>query len=40
MFGYMTDLSTIDIARTEEITAEGNKNDLVWLLFSPDNSMV
>ena len=23
MFGYMTDLDTVDIVRTEEITAEG-----------------
>ena len=24
MFGYMTELSTVDIARTVEVTAEGN----------------
>ena len=23
MFGYMTDLDTVDVVRTEEITAEG-----------------
>lgn len=29
MFGYMTDLSSVDIARTEEITAEGNMTN-IW----------
>lgn len=31
MFGYMTELSTVDIARTIEVTAEGD--DMIGLLF-------
>lgn len=31
MFGYMTDLCTVDIVRVEEITAEGD--DMLGLLF-------
>jgi len=31
MFGYMTELSTVDIARTVEVTAEGD--DMIGLLF-------
>jgi len=31
MFGYMTELSSIDIARTVEVTAEGD--DMIGLLF-------
>ncbi len=31
MFGYMTDLETVDVVRTEEVTAQGD--DLESLLF-------
>lgn len=31
MFGYMTELSSIDIVRTVEVTAEGD--DMIGLLF-------
>ena len=38
MFGYMTDLDTVDIVRTEEITAEGMCSNRRVLYIIEDTS--
>ena len=35
MFGYMTNLETVEAQKTEEIVAEGNASGQDWLVFVP-----